>query len=330
MWIEKTPSSLNSFLQLYNDFSNSLLEEERQKLLKVKQYCGNERLMRIFLQCHYQDRIPNTVGDEIMRWSRNHYAKKNNWQNILESYRNFRRWVNKNPSVLNDIKEINYRNVREQILSLDNNTATFQEMYTSWEDYLKRPERASAFDTRKELHCAYNLNSRILRKLWNKLPLILFHISSDRNSYASKYVEESNDKKLAKQESFDYVVDKILDDEWFTQQEIRHKTGEILGNMEWLRHRIHKIVWYYSAWSRLYQAQKSEELLNVLQKKQWWPKKDKDWQYLLDFPEENQESHKQGIVKQKSVKQEDITKDDDPNMDELYKFDPENEHWWNK
>lgn len=285
--------------------------------------------MRIFLQCYYQDRIPNTVGNEVMRWSRNHYAKKNNWQNILESYRNFRRWVSKSPSVLNDIKEINYKNIREQILSSVSNTDTFQDMYTSWEEYLKKPERALAFDTWKELHCAYNLDSRILRKLWNKLPFILFHISSDSESYASKFIKEANDKKLAKQESFDYVVDKILDDECFTQQEIRYRTGEVLGNMEWLRHRIHKIVWYYSAWNRLYQAQKSKELLNVLQEKQKWPKKDKDGQYLLDFPMENQESHKHEIVKQESIKQDDI-KDDDPNLDELYKFDPESEPWRNK
>ena len=285
--------------------------------------------MRIFLQCYYQDRIPNTVGNEVMRWSRNHYAKKNNWQNILESYRNFRRWVSKSPSVLNGIKEINYKNIREQILSSVSNTDTFQDMYTSWEEYLKKPERALAFDTWKELHCAYNLDSRILRKLWNKLPFILFHISSDSESYASKFIKEANDKKLAKQESFDYVVDKILDDECFTQQEIRHRTGEVLGNMEWLRHRIHKIVWYYSVWNRLYQAQKSKELLNVLQEKQKWPKKDKDGQYLLDFPMENQESHKHEIVKQESIKQDDI-KDDDPNLDELYKFDPESEPWRNK
>ena len=91
---------------------------------------------------------------------------------------------------------------------------------------MQNSERKSAFVAWKQLHSAYG--AEMLRHLRNALPAILFHISSEKDSYASQYVEQAEDKKIAKKEAFGYAVDKLLDEKALAKQELRHKTGEVL------------------------------------------------------------------------------------------------------
>ena len=262
MWINTLQKSSNHFLQLYNDFFNSLWTSDKNRLIAIKKYSGNANLMKVFVQCYYQDRVPSTVGNEVMRWSGTSYAKRENWKNILESYRNFRKWADENPQNMEKVVDINYRTVRDQVISNVDSMIWFQDAYSSREEYLQNTERKSAFIAWKQLHSAYGAG--MLRHLRNTLPAILFHISTENGSYASQYIEQAEDKKKAKKESFGYAVDKLLDEKALAKQELRHKTNEVLWNMEELRHRIHVIVWYYSAWKKMYDAKMKEELASVL------------------------------------------------------------------
>ena len=102
----------------------------------MKQYCGNEKLMRIFLQCYCQDRVPSTAGNEVLRNSSRHFAKKENRLCILNLYRLFKKWAETNPDSYKKVVDENYKVVTGKILSSVDSTVSFEDDFLSREDYL--------------------------------------------------------------------------------------------------------------------------------------------------------------------------------------------------
>ena len=61
--------------------------------------------------------------------------------------------------------------------------------------------------------------------------------------------------------------------------------------------------------------------VSQIQSLKWeMPRRKEPIQLTIQFPEDESEEKEQKVEKE----------DDDPNMDELYKFDPEVEHYWNR